>query len=141
MSPRSTSRNRLPLPPGDLRFNRGIGLAALILGAIFVYSLAFTSFDQKVQFQWDVEADGSRTPRTHITCPSPWSVLVDDARPEVTTTPDFCVMPSRSLALEAGIVAVITLVVSAWFLSRTTRPGELPPLPESVRQLRQKDHH
>lgn len=135
MSPRSTSRNRLPLPPRDLRFNRGVGLAVLLLGALFVYSLAFTSFDQKVQFQWDVEADGSRTPRTHITCPSPWSVLVDDAEPEVTTTPAFCVMPSWSLALEAAIVAFITVAGSAWFLTRTTRPGELPPLPDSVRNL------
>jgi hypothetical protein len=45
-------------------------LAVLLLGALFVYSLAFSSFDQKVRFQWEVEADGSRTPRTHITCPS-----------------------------------------------------------------------
>ena len=132
---RSRQGDRLPLPRRDLRFNRGVGLAILILGALFVYSLAFTSFDQKVRFQWDVEADGSRTPRTHITCPSPWSVLVDDAQPEVTTTPDFCVMPSWSLAFEAAIVAVTTLAISAWFLTRTTRPGALPPLPDSVRDL------
>jgi hypothetical protein len=112
-----------------------VGLAVLVLGALFVYSLAFSSFDQKVRLQWDVEADGSRTPRTHITCPSPWSVLVDDAQPEVTTTPDFCVMPSWSLVLEAAIVAVITLAISTWFVTRTTRPGALPPLPDSVRDL------
>jgi hypothetical protein len=135
MSPRSKSRNRLPLPIRDLRFNLGVGLAVLLLGALFVYSLAFSSFDQKVRFQWEVEADGSRTPRTHITCPSPWSVLVDDAEPEVTTTPGFCGLPSWSLALEAGIVAMITLTVSAWVLTRTTRPGALPDLPESVRDL------
>jgi hypothetical protein len=131
----SKKGNRRPLAPRDLRFNRGVGLVVLLLGAILVYSLAFTSFDQKVQFQWDIEADGSRTPRSHITCPSPWSVLVDDAEPEVTTTPGFCVMPSRSLALEATIVTVITVAVFIWLLTRTTRPAALPPLPDSVRDL------
>lgn len=135
MASRSKLRNRRPLASRDLRFNRGLGLIVLLLGATFVYSLAFSSFDQKVQLQWDVEADGSRTPRTHITCPAPWSVLVDDAEPEVTTTPGFCVMPSRSLALEAAIVALLTLGVSAWFLTRRTQPGALPPLPDSVRDL------
>ena len=131
----SKQGSRRPLAPRDLRFNRGVGLVVLLLGAIFVYSLAFSSFDQKVQFQWDIEADGSRTPRTHITCPSPWSVLVDDAEPAVTTTPGFCVMPSRSLALEATIVTLITVAVSIWLLTRTTRPAALPPLPDSVRDL------
>ncbi|HEU4894297.1 MAG TPA: hypothetical protein VFT85_00545 [Acidimicrobiia bacterium] len=135
MATGSTSRSRRPLAPRDIRFNRGVGLIVLLLGAVFVYSLTFSAFDQKVQFQWDVEADGGRTPRTHITCPSPWSVLVHGAEPQLTTTPGFCVMPSRSLALEAVIVSVITVALSVWLFTRTTRPAALPPLPDSVRDL------
>ena len=135
MSRRSKRRNRRPLAPRDLRFNRIIAVVVLIVGAAFVYTLAFTTFEQRVQFQWDVEADGGRTPMISITCPSPWSVLVNDAEPEVATAEGFCVKESRALAVEAGLVALVTLAVSAWFLTRTTRPGELPPLPESVRAL------
>lgn len=49
--------NDAPLQPKDLRFNRGVALGVLLLGAIFVYSLAFSSFDERVRFQWDVQAD------------------------------------------------------------------------------------
>lgn len=108
-------------------------MVVFLVGAAFVYSLAFTSYEQRVQFQWDVEADGSRSPMIHITCPSPWSVLVDGAEPDVPTADGFCVKESRSLAIEAGLVALASGVVVGWFVSRRTRPGELPPLPESLR--------
>lgn len=110
-------------------------MVVLLVGAVFVYSLAFTTFEKRVQYQWNVESDGSRTPMISITCPSPFSVLVNDAEPGVATTDGFCVMESRALAVEAGLAALVALAVSAWFLTRTTRPGELPPLPESVRAL------
>ena len=101
----------------------------VLIGAIFVWSLVFSSFDVKVRFQWSVTPDGGRVPITHITCPAPWSVLINGAEPEVTTTDGFCVMPSRSLAIEGAIVAGATLLIGAFFFSRTTRPGPLPDLP------------
>lgn len=107
----------------------------LLVGTALVYSLAFTTFEQRVQFQWEVETDGSRTPMIYITCPSPWSVLVERAEPEVATADGFCVKESRALVVEAGLVALVTLAISAWFLSRKTRPGALPPLPDSLRSL------
>lgn len=135
MTRSSKYTNRRPLAERDLRINRTIALVVLLVGAVFVYSLAFTTFEQRVQFQWNVEADGSRTPMIYITCPSPWAVLVHDAEPEVATSPGFCVKESRALAVEAVLAALATIAIVAWFLSRKTRPGELPPLPESLRAL------
>lgn len=133
MSRRSRHPNRRPLAERDLRINRTLALVVLLVGTALVYSLAFTTFEQRVQFQWDVEADGSRTPLIYITCPSPWSVLVEGAEPQVPTAEGFCVKESRALSVEAGLVALATLAVAAWFLSRRSRPGELPPLPDSLR--------
>jgi hypothetical protein len=121
--------NRRRLEPADLRFNRTVGSVVVLIGAIFVWSLVFSSFDVKVRFQWSVTPDGGRVPITHITCPSPWSVLINGAEPEVTTADGFCVMPSRSLAIEGAIVTGATLLIGAFFFSRTTRPGPLPDLP------------
>lgn len=135
----SKRRNRRPLAPRDLRFNRIVAMLVLLVGAVFVYSLAFTTFEQRVQFQWNVEADGGRTPMISITCPSPWSVLTNDAEPEVVTADGFCVKDSRALAVEAGLTALVTLAVSVGFLTRTTKPGALPPLPDSVRALNKSD--
>lgn len=135
MPRRSKHPNRRPLAERDLRINRIVALIVLLVGAAFAYSLAFTSFEQRVQFQWDVEADGSRTPMIYVTCPSPWSTLVNDAEPEVATADGFCVKESRALAIEAGLVALAAIAIAAWFLSRKTRPGELPPLPDSLRSL------
>lgn len=120
---------RRRLAPADLRFNRTIGAIALLIGAMFVWSLVFSSFDVSVRFQWVVTPDGGRTPLTHITCPSPWSVLVNDAEPQVTTTDGLCVMPSRSLAVEGALVAGVSAIVAAWFFSRTKQPAPIHDLP------------
>jgi hypothetical protein len=100
-----------------------------LIGVAFVWSLVFSSFDVSVRFQWTVTPDGGRTPMTHVTCPSPWSVLMNDAEPDVTTTEGLCIMPSRSLAVEGAIVAGITILIATWFFTRTTRPGPLHDLP------------
>lgn len=124
-------QNRRPLPPTDLRINRGIGLVILLIGAAMVYSLVFSPFDERVRFQWEVTPDGGRTPRTHITCPSPWSVLVNEAEPDVITTEGFCVMPSRALVVEGAMTAVLSMVIAGFFFTRTTRPGPIHELPLS----------
>ncbi|HJS72507.1 MAG TPA: hypothetical protein VJ858_07255 [Acidimicrobiia bacterium] len=125
----SKKPNRRRLASVDLRVNRMIGVTALLIGALLTYSLVFTSFDERVRFQWNVESDGTKTPMTHITCPSPWDVLVNGAEPEVSTTEGLCVMPSRSLAVEGAIVAAVTSIIAVAFFAHTTRPGPLPPLP------------
>ena len=128
---RQKRENRRPLSPTDLWINRGIGAVVLVIGAVMVYSLAFSSFNERVQFQWEVTPDGGRTPMTHITCPSPWSVLINDAEPDVITTDGFCVMPSRSLVVEGIIVAAISILIAGVFFTRTTHPGAIHDLPLS----------
>lgn len=123
--------NRRRLEASDLRVNRGIGVVALLIGAIFVWSLVFSPFDERVRFQWNVTPDGGRTPMTHVTCPSPWAVLVHGAEPEIITTDGFCIMPSRALVAEGVIVGALSIVVASWFFTRTTRPGPIHPLPLS----------
>lgn len=120
-----TRQTTRPLGPSDLRFYRALGIVVLAIGAILVYSLAFSSFDERVRFQWNVTPDGGRTPMISVTCPSPWAVLVHDAEPEATTTEGLCVMPSRALAVEAAGVAVLALILAVWFFTRTKRPGPL----------------
>lgn len=124
-----TRDQRRPLAPADLRVNRGIGIFVLLVGAAFVYSLVFSSFDVRVRYQWEVTPDGGRTPVTHVTCPSPWSVTVDHAEPDVITTEGLCVMPSRTLWLEGAITSVVAILIATWFFTRTTRPGPLQALP------------
>lgn len=68
---------------------------------------------------------------THITCPSPWSVLAHDAEPDVITTDGFCVMPSRSLLVEGVIVTGVSILIAGVFFTRTTRPGPIHDLPLS----------
>ncbi len=122
---------RRPLTRTDLWINRGIGLVVLVIGAVMVYSLVFSSFNESVRFQWEVTPDGGRTPMTHITCPSPWSVLMNGAEPDVITTDGFCVMPSRSLLVEGAMVAIVSIVIAGVFFTRTTRPGPIHDLPLS----------
>lgn len=135
---RQKRENRRPLTPTDLWINRGIGAVVLAIGAVMVYSLVFSPFNESVRFQWEVTPDGGRTPMTHITCPSPWSVLIDDAEPDVITTDGFCVMPSRSLLVEGSIVAVVSILIAGVFFTRTTRPGPIHDLPFS-RDRRERD--
>lgn len=119
------------MSPTDLWINRGIGVVVLAMGAVMVYSLVFSPFNESVRFQWEVTPDGGRVPMTHITCPSPWSVLVHDAEPDVITTDGLCVMPSRSLLVEGVIVALISILIAGVFFTRTTRPGPIHELPVS----------
>ncbi len=131
---RQKRENRRPLSPTDLWINRGIGAVVLVIGAVMVYSLVFSSFDERVRFQWEVTPDGGRTPVTHITCPSPWSVLMNDAEPDVITTDGFCVMPSRSLVVEGAIAAFVSILIAGFFFTRRTRPGPIHDLPLSRNQ-------
>lgn len=125
-----------PLSRSDLWMRRGIGIGVLLIGAALVYSLVFTQFDLRVQFQWEVTEDGERVPLTHITCPSPWSAVVEGAEPEGVVTGDLCVSPSRTLWVEGVIVAVMALAIGLFCLTWTDRPRPLEDIPWSVRRLR-----
>lgn len=135
-----SQRQNLDLPAPDRtdrRVNRVIGVLVILVGAALATSLVFTDFQQRVTFQWEFE-NGERTPITHITCPSPWSVLGDGAKPEGVVSGDLCVKPARGQVVQAVFVALFTLPIGIWAFTRNNRPGPLPKLPPSVRQLLRK---
>jgi hypothetical protein len=128
-------RNQRRLSSSDIRVNRAIGILVLLAGAALVYSLVFTEFAQRVQFQWELNEEGERVPVTHIMCPSAWSVTVDDAQPEAIVTGDLCVLSARGNLIQGVMVGVVALAIAAWIFTRTTRPGPgpLPMMPPSLR--------
>lgn len=129
-----TEQKRLHRISPDLRMNHVGGISILIIGAAIAYSLVFTSFEQRVEFQWELN-EGRRVPITHVTCPSPWSVVRADAQPEGVVGGDLCVLPSRGMLVQGVVVAIIALALAIWVFTRDTRPKPMPTLPPTVRAL------
>lgn len=121
----------------DKMVNRVFGLVVILAGFALAYSLMFTEFDQRVTFQWEF-VNGDRVPITHITCPSPWSVLDEGTQPEGVVSGDLCVKPARGQMVQSIGVALLTLTLGAWVFTRDPRRKALPPLPSSVRALLEK---
>ena len=122
--------------PMSLRINHVVGISILLIGAVIAYSLVFTGFQQRVQFQWEMNDEGRRVPLIQVTCPSPWSVVVEDAQPEGVVGGDLCVLPSRGMVVQGVAVALLALALSLWVFTRDTRqPKPMPTLPPSVRAL------
>lgn len=110
----------------------------LLFGLAVAYSLVFTPFPQRVSFQWEFE-NGEMVPIRHITCPSPWSILVHDTKPDGVVSGDLCVLPSRGQMVQGAIITVLTLALTGWILTRDNRLRPLPELPEAIRQLRRSE--
>jgi hypothetical protein len=90
----------------------------VIVAATLIYSLAFTPFSHMVGYE--SSGSGGYVPK-YVECPAPVSVLFFDAKPEDDSGTDACVPPARTLALEAGIVALVAGVL-AWKPLRRSRP-------------------
>lgn len=133
----SNQPSRDELARMDRRVTRGIGILVMIVGVAIAYTSAFTPFEQRVTFQWEFE-DGERVPVTHVTCPSPWSVLADDAEPQGVVSGDLCIKPARGQVVQAIGITVFAIVIGLWIFTRDPRRGALPPLPQSVRALLRK---
>lgn len=112
---------------------RETGIIVLVVGAILIYSLAFTQFDQRVS-RFTINDKGERVPVTHVTCPSPWAVVAQGAEPDVIAGESICPRPARTLLLEGALVALISLIVGIWGLTRS-RPTPLPELPRSLQRM------
>lgn len=110
-----------------------IGMAVILIGAVLVYSVVFTEFQHRVQFQWEVNNEGVRVPITHITCPPPWSVITADARPEGVVSGDLCVLPARGQAAQGVASALGSLALAVWVFTRDPRTKPMPTLPQSIR--------
>ena len=140
MGPESETSELRPMSRSDRWVKRAMGIGLLVAGLAFAYSLVFTPFPQRVSFQWEFE-NGERVPISHIVCPSPWSILVQDARPEGVVGGDLCVLPARGQVAQGAVTTVITVALAGWILTRDNRLRPLPELPESVRQLRRRSPH
>ena len=123
------------LQANGLRFNHFAGISIFLIGTVIAYLLVFTAFQQRVQFQWELNEEGRRVPLVHVTCPSPWSVLVEEAQPEGVVGGDMCVLPARGMLVQGVAVAVIALALGIWVFTRDTRPKPMPTLPPTVRAL------
>lgn len=114
-------------------FSRVIGVVVILIGAVLVYSVVFTEFQHRVEFQWEVNNESARVPITHITCPAPWSVITGDARPEGVVSGDLCVLPARGQVAQGVFIALGTLALALWVLTRNPHTNPMPPLPRSIR--------
>lgn len=127
-----------PVTRSDRLMKHAFGVGVIFVGLAIAYSLVFTAFPQRVSFQWEFR-DGERTPISHVTCPSPWSVLVHDGEPEGVVGGDICVRPARGQVSLGIFIAAVTFALGVWIMSRKIRLRPLPELPESVRQLRRRE--
>jgi hypothetical protein len=115
------------------RVKHVIAIAVILIGAVLAYSVVFTEFQHRVQFQWEVNNEGARVPITHITCPSPWSVITGDARPEGVVSGDLCVLPARGQMAQGVVVALGSLALAVWMFTRDPGTKPMPTLPQSIR--------
>lgn len=141
MAPESgdkTSNHRITTSDRILKL--ALGLAVILAGLAIAYSFVFTAFPQRVTFQWEF-VDGRRVPISHITCPSPYEVLVHDAEPEGVVGGDLCMNPARGQVVQGIVFLLMATALGAFILSRELKLRPLPELPESVRELRRKEPH
>jgi hypothetical protein len=100
----------------------------IAVGAALVYSLAFTTFTFQVGYE--STGEGGYVELT-IECPPPATALLLRAVPENSADPGVCVPPSRTLSLEAGIVA-LAATIAAWTPLRRPRPEPIGPMSEKI---------
>lgn len=134
-NPPAQATRRKRVSSVDRRVNRVAGALIIVIGAALSYSLVFTEFQQRVQFQWEVNNEGGRVPITHVTCPSPWSVVVDGASLEGVVAGDLCVLPARGILAQGLGLAVLALGLGSWVFTRNPRVKPMPTLPPSVRAM------
>lgn len=128
-----------PVSRSDRLMKHALGIGVLVIGLAIAFSLIFTSFPQRVSFQWEF-SNGERIPISHITCPSPWSIMVHDAKPEGVVGGELCVKPARGQVALGIFIAAASLALAVWIMTREIRLRPLPELPESIRQLRRREH-
>ncbi|HIE21702.1 MAG TPA: hypothetical protein EYP73_03770 [Acidimicrobiia bacterium] len=102
------------------------GLVTLLIGAALVYSLAFTSWNQKTESYY-ITPDGTVT-REKIECPPPWDLLFGDANVTglLPSHVRLCSGVAKILITEAIIVAAVSMSLGIWGIIRGPRPPIRP---------------
>lgn len=110
--------------------SRPIAWVVLVAAAGLIYSLAFTSYEQ-FNGTWRSTESGGLIKVT-VECPAPFQVLVFGATPEEETDdPEFCVPSARTLAVEAGLVAVAAALLALKPVTRR-RPTPIGPISDRI---------
>lgn len=101
----------------------------VVAAGLLVYSLAFTSFSGETD-SWR-STDSGGLVRITIDCPSPFQVLVLGDEPADPEQAGQCDNSSRTLALEAGVVALAAGLL-VWRPVTRKRPVHIEPLSKQI---------
>ena len=122
----------------DAQFVRLLGIAVLLGGVLWAYSSALTPFNERVRFQYEVAEDGSKTLLHYVTCPSPWSLIVQDYEPSGVISAALCLPPARGHMTQAALVLLFVSPIGIWILTRNPRRKPLPDLPQELFELQRQ---
>ena len=118
------------LPQYDSGMPRWIGWIILVIAGAVVFSLAFTTYETWTG-SWRTTDSGGLM-RINIECPTPFAVLVLGAEPEREEDEGLCDPPARTLAVEAGVVALVAILIT-WGAVTRPKPAQLEPLSSKLR--------
>jgi hypothetical protein len=135
---RHANGSRLNPRISDAQFMRLLGIGVILAGLLFAYSSALTPFTERVRFQYEVASDGEKIPLTYVTCPSPWSLVVQDARPSGVISAGLCLPPARGHMTQAALVLLFVPAVGAWIMTRNPKRRPMPELPKEILELRKR---
>ncbi len=101
---------------------RRSGFVALTLGALLVYILVFTPFNQELN-RWTKNEAGNRV-KVVVVCDSPWSIFVADAEQDLRFRSDAetCERGARFQATIGVVFALASLVLGVRGIIRGPRP-------------------
>lgn len=101
----------------------------VVAATVLVYSLAFTPFSDETD-SWK-STDSGGLVRITIECPAPFRVLVMGDEPADPDEAGACDRSSRTLALEAGVVALAAGLL-VWRPVTRRRPVHIEPLSKQI---------
>lgn len=120
---------------------RGAGILTLIVGAIFVYFLAFTPFDEPIG-RYTRPEEGTGFIQVKIECPTAWSALVVGERVDshLYTDRQQCLRAARTHGTAALVVAALAGMLGMRGVLRGPAPSPRPlrPLSETIRGRRKE---
>lgn len=105
--------------------SRWTGWVVLAIAAALIYSLAFTTYESWTGAWRSTDSGGLI--RVNVECPPPFAVLVLGAEPEREEDEGLCDPSARTLAVEAGVVALAAVLI-AWAAVTRPQPSRLEPL-------------
>ncbi len=115
---------------------RGAGILTLIVGAVFVYFLGFTAFDEPIG-RWTRPDEGTGFIQVKIECPSAWSTLVEGEGIDshLYIDQNQCLRAARTHATGALLVAALagTFGIRGILRGPAPAPQPLRPLSETIR--------